>query len=272
MTEDNLTNLIQEYLLKSSYSNQHLFLEGLKDISQRNICSINHSLPGYCYQQNETFLQILLNNGWNETEIKRNGTIVIKRFEDENIDDSLFVDTIMTHSILILNNNSIIDVGFSDNSLRGILKFQGIEEEVHLLGDDYKFKRHSNFYNSHLPQAEWWSVSIKVDNRWLQLWRFPNNFHINFNDLLHLNQILFLSPQTINIRDNVFVTAKVTPTHRFLLSSLKVSPITTLKIIDSNTKEKEIKEISSWNEFESVMNEYFSLTPLPELKEILNLV
>lgn len=274
-----LSRLIEDHLRSFSYTNQHLYCEGLKPFpGDRNIFPLDAATPTYCYQQNEYFIQTLLRNGWREEQIGRKGTIVVNRFSRDLTDEleEIFTNTLMTHSVVILDERYLIDVGFADNSLRDVLVFQGIEEEVLLHGDLYKFQRHATFTNCHLPlETEWWSVSIRVDDDWLQLWRFPRNITMSYDDISRLNDLLVCSPDILNIRDRYFVTAKVTPTKRIRLSCPKPEPsesaVLTLKIIDTVMQNKSVEDITSEEELIRVLKELFDLTLNPALKEHLML-
>lgn len=269
---ERLSSLILSHLLAFPYTNQYLYCEGLKMSEQRMKYPLDNPQPTYCYQHNEFFIQTLLRNGWQEENISRKGTIVVNRFPEDLTEsvESILSNTIMTHSIVILDRKYIIDVGFADNSLRDVLEFRGVEEEVHVGGDLYKFQRHDNFSNIHYPNAEWWSVSIQVEQDWLQLWRFPRDIDMDHSDINHLNHLLYFSTDVVNIRDRYFVTAKVTQDKRYRFSAMKAEPgIFTLKIIDSVNKSKIIEEVQS-NDFAYVMHTHFGLSPLPSLIEHFN--
>jgi arylamine N-acetyltransferase len=271
-----LSQLIEDHLRSFSYTNQHVYCEGLKPFAaDREIFPLDIKRPTYCYQHNEYFIQTLLKNGWIEEQIGRKGTIVINRFSQDLSEDSvdaIYMNTIMTHSVIFLDQKYFIDVGFADNSLRDVLPFHGIEEEVYLHGDVYKFQRHSNFTNLHLPaDAEWWSVSIQVEDDWLQLWRFPRNIDLSSEEISRLNHHLLCSNDVLNIRDRYFVTAKVTPEKRIRFSCPKPEPlesaVLTLKVIDTVQKSKSLEDIVTEEELDRVMKEHFNITPLAALKQ-----
>jgi arylamine N-acetyltransferase len=266
-----LSELIETHLSSHPYTNQHLYCAALKPINESDIFPIDVDNPTYCYQQNESMIRSLLANGWSEDQVTRRGTIVVNRFSQDLVEDveSLLAKTPMTHSIILIDGKYIVDVGFADNSLRDALEFKGVEEEVFMKGEFYKFEHHSNFSNSYLPGADWWSVSIKVEDEWLQLWRFPQNLDMSHDDIVQLNHILWMSPVSLNIRDKYFVTGLVTPDKRIRFFAPKLdsgeSSVITLKINSIDKKEKSLEMISSEEGFVRVMEEVLTVTPLPEL-------
>jgi arylamine N-acetyltransferase len=266
-----LCELIEGHLSSHPYTNQYLYSAGLKPLDERDILPIDVDQPTYCYQHNEFMIRTLLHHGWKEDQVTRRGTIVVNRFSQDLVEDveSMLSQIPMTHSIIVIDGRYIVDVGFADNSLRDALEFKGVEEEVPLKGEIYKFERHSKFSNVHLPGAEWWSVSIKVDEHWLQLWRFPQNRDMSHEAMVELNHLLWTSTESLNIRDRYFVTGLVTPDKRIRFFAPKTnsgeSGVVTLKIHSLDGKEKVQETITTEQDFVRVMEEVLTVSPLPDI-------
>lgn len=121
-----IEKIVLSYLNTYLYNNVNLFVEGCKDeVSQRQVTPLEINIPGYCYQHNEIVYKQLVAVGLNSVceRVTRKAAIVVKQFE-EDIKNSYLLLQPISHNALMLDNKYIIDVGFSDNSLRGLLPFK----------------------------------------------------------------------------------------------------------------------------------------------------
>lgn len=267
-TETLILGLVQDHLKNYCYNNYALFAEGCKPVNDRAVSSIDVDHPAYCYQHNEHILKTLLHAGIDRSRVERRGALVVNKFDGEQ-DDKQLSNTVIPHSIVLVDKTFIVDVGFGGNSLRGPLPFHSIEEEVFFHGEIYRFKRCQEFQHSAIPQrAEWWGVMIRTESRWLELWRFPIDVEMNRAELEVMNSNLFLTPQPVNIRDVYLLLGRVTPTARVYMYSRKHSAKPNLKKIeisseDGSTRRSEI-DIESLNNFDKVCKEEFDISLPPD--------
>jgi hypothetical protein len=264
--EELLQVAVEDHLKKYCYSNYEVFSEGCRPLEERRVASIEAHPPYYCYQHNECILHTLIKAGVESSCLERRGALVVNKFDGEQDEKSLF-DTMMPHSVVIVDNAYLVDVGFGGNSLRGPLPFRRLEEEILFHCEFYRFKRCDEFrHNSSPPLAEWWGVMIRVDSRWFELWRFQANVTLDREGLEQMNRDLFLAPQEVNIRDVYLLVGRVLPTKRVYLCGRKVESKPLLKSLELTSVEgciqQKITHIDCIGNLEDSLKEEFDF-PLP---------
>ena len=268
-SQDLIARLVMDHLTKFPYTNIQLFSQGCLDREKRKTPDIFYHPPCYCLQHNEYMRKELLSNGFDD--IKRMSALVVNSFEGEG-DENILSDTLIAHDVLFVNGEYIVDVGFSSNSLRGPLRFRGIEEEVRLQHDSYKFKHCVGFKHYTQADVEWWGVHVLVGTKWLELWRFPIGLELDDSGVHELNESLTHSTKPVGIRDSKFLVAKVTPTTResiFAFKGAKEKPV--LKLLSVPTAEGSeggggrSTELDTWEEFTAALREYFDQPPPPDV-------
>jgi arylamine N-acetyltransferase len=269
-----IARLVHEHLDRFSYSNVQIFTQGLVEPVNRRTPSISCDPPTYCLQHNELILRQLQSCGF--SDIKRMSALVVNRFEGQ-ADDKLLNDTVIAHNALLVNDKYIVDVGFAENSLRGPLPFRGVEEDVCLMSDMYRFKRAVGFNHFSHPNAEWWGVHVLVDSKWFELWRFPCGVVLDESGLVELNESLTHAPRRVNVRDWFYLVAKVTPTKRLsvrafadssdkpVLKTLTVLPA--VAVADQGSyglSEKTSEVLETWDELVTCLRDTFNQPHPPE--------
>ncbi len=153
-----LEEIIQNYLFSSRYYNLNLFLEGCKpNATIRTPSSCLVSVPGYCYQHNEALLKELVKQGWVESRIARLLALTVKEFKG-SANDGFLSTLVISHSTMVVDDAYLVDVGFSDNALRGPLPFAWKEGEIEYMGDKYLFEIQPQFQHETVTYCEWWSL------------------------------------------------------------------------------------------------------------------
>jgi arylamine N-acetyltransferase len=262
---------ILQYLENNPYSNKHLFCEGSKEHHLRLIQSLEHPIPGYCFQHNERFYNNLCQSQQN-LQIKRKHALVVKQFRGES-NEAALSQSIITHSFLMVDEKYIVDVAFGENSMRGALPFNHIDEEVSAFGDSYKFEKREDFSSDHLPGGVWWSVYILVHDRWLELWRFSSNIDLSYDQLCHLNYQIYFYHQEVRIRDLLLVIARVTRSQRIILFYQRKTKVAYFrKILSQGEGLKEEIEIRTWSQFEEILQDNFGMTVCSDLKKCVDLI
>lgn len=272
-----LARLVHRYVEQYRYWNLDLFLAGMEpDPTQRSPCDLSVEKPGICFQHNEAFYAIMLTAGWTADRIKRKDALVMMCFvDDESAPRRGMSRTAeITHSIMIVDECFLVDVGFSDNIMRGPIPFHYREEEaVHeTSGDRYKFNPCIDFEHFSLPgnDTQWWSICVWVGERWFELYRIPDEKHtLNFEGIVRATDTLYKSPQRILIRDDVLTAAKVTGEARHRLAIPKRSsgifkPHYRRILLDGST---EVQEIDTWREVEELLFTVFQIS-LPEDEQV----
>jgi hypothetical protein len=273
-----LNEIANRHLNNYPYSSVLLFSQGLLQPEERRTPNVNLYPPLYCLQQNELLFRELVSAGYSADNIQRMPALVVNRFDGE-CDNNTLKDTPIAHDVLFYNNSYFLDVGYGSNSLRGALAFRGLEEEVSLAGELYRFKHISGFTHYTIDKpVEWWGVFLYIDSKWLELWRFPRNNPLDLIGLEELNSSLVHSSNMIFIRDKCYLVAKVTPTLRVAIRAFKNdenNPIPVLKtvslVIDDNNEIPSVGisvttcvELLTWDDFVQAHMEHFNLSPPPE--------
>lgn len=268
-----LQGVVHDHLQKYYYDNFSLFSEGCKPCAERKISSIDAVPPHYCYQHNEHLVKALLAAGIDSSRVERRGALVVNQFDGAQ-DEAGLCEKMIPHSVVFVDNKYLVDTGFGGNSLRGPLPFRGVEEEVSFHGETYRFKRCEGFVHYSLSRlADWWGVMVKVEARWLELWRFPANILLDRAGLEQMNRDLFFAPQVVNIRDNYLLVGRVTPTKRVFAYGKKAEEnplLKTIEIMPNGSTQQSTVSIASLSALKDILKNEFNFSLPPEnVQEIL---
>lgn len=250
-----LTKIVEHYLLKFHYQNTELYEAGRIPTLNRKVPSleINNLFEkmttkkgGYCFQHLELLYAVLVGAGFN---VDRHLAKIILQ-DCSQLNSSNQVDA-KTHELLIIHLDEtpyLVDVGMANLSLRMPLE---LKEGLHSIDDDQ--------YCLTKMEGLWiLDTRTKANNEWFRLYQFFNH-PVKYNDIEEANQNLLLTEKYMSIRDNQLLIGETTSEKRKYMVWSKNLGHGIFKSIKKNSpSEPKIKEFTDFDEaYEFAKNKFF---------------
>jgi benzil reductase ((S)-benzoin forming) len=249
-----LTKIIEHYLLKFHYQNTELYEAGKIPISNRKVPSLDINTlfermiikkGGYCFQHLELLYAVLDGVGFSvdrhlaKTILQNCSQLNLSKQEDAK-----------THELLIIHLNDshyIVDVGLANQSLRAPLE---LKEGIHAIDDD-------QYCLTKIDDLWILDTKTKANPEWFRLYQFFNK-PVKYNDIEEAHQNLLLTEEHIRIRDDKLLIGKTTLEKRKYLTWSIDLGLGMFKSIKKGAVDPKTEKFTDFDKaYECVKNKFF---------------